>query len=60
MSQKKKSEPEADGRFWEVKRDGEVLAYGPKETMPDAAMRKDMRLGGLKVYVEGKLYREGK
>lgn len=46
--------------YWEVKRDGQVLAHGPEETMPTSAMCKDMKLGGLKVYVLGKVYREEK
>lgn len=57
--QTKKSEHEAKP-YWENRRDGEVIAYGPKETMPTAAERKDMRLGGLKLYVNGKIYREDK
>ena len=47
-------------RYWENRRNGEVIAYGPKETMPTAEERKGMRSAGLKIYVEGKLYREGK
>lgn len=46
--------------YWQVKRDGIPLASGPKSTMPDANQRKSMRAGGLKIYVEGKLYREAK
>ena len=46
--------------YWAVKRDGEVISYGPKETMPNAQERKVLREGGHKIYVEGKLYREGK
>jgi hypothetical protein len=56
----KRSEQEQDKPYWENRRDGEVIAYGSKETMPTAAERKDMRLGGLKLYVNGKIYREDK
>lgn len=50
----------ADKTYWEVRRDGVPLAGGPKETMPTAEERKSMRSGGLKIYVEGKIFREGK
>lgn len=46
--------------YWEVRRDGVPLASDPKPTMPDAKQRKSMREGGCKIYVEGKLFREGK
>ena len=46
--------------YWEARRDGAVIAHGPKATMPDAEARKRLREGGLKIYVEGKIYREGK
>ena len=46
--------------YWEARRDGAVIAHGPKKTMPGEQERKLMRSGGLKIYVEGKLYREGK
>lgn len=46
--------------YWENRRNGEVIAYGPKETMPTVEEQKDMRLGGLKLYVNGKIYREDK
>lgn len=46
--------------YWEVRREGAVVSHGPKETMPNAQERKTLREGGHKVYVEGKLYREGK
>lgn len=49
-----------DKTYWEVRRDGVPLAGGPKSTMPDAKQRKSMREGGCKIYVEGKLFREGK
>ena len=61
MSRLKKEKPQAEVKpYWENRRNGEVIAFGPKETMPTAAEQKDMRLGGLRVYVEGKLYREDK
>lgn len=46
--------------YWAVKRGGEVICHGPKQTMPNAQERKLLREGGHKIYVEGKLYREGK
>lgn len=46
--------------YWEVRRDGVALAGGPKETMPNPEQRKSMRSAGLKIYVEGKLFREVK
>ena len=49
-----------DMPYWDVRRDGVPLAYGPKATMPTAEERKGMRSAGLKIYVEGKLYREDK
>ena len=49
-----------DAPYWEVKRGSERIAYGPKNTMPNTAERKSMRSGDLKIYVEGKLYREDK
>lgn len=58
-AQNKNSKVEAKP-YWEIRRGGVVIAYGPKETMPTAAERKDMHLGGLKLYVNGKIYREDK
>ena len=56
-----KKENDVDKKdYWEVRRDGVPLAGGPKSTMPDAQQRKSMREGGCKIYVEGKLFREGK
>ena len=46
--------------YWEARRDGVVICHGPKKTMPSAEERKRLRAGGLKIYVEGKLYREAK
>ena len=46
--------------YWEVLRDGVPLAGGPKSTMPDLEQRKSMRAGGLKIYVEGKIFKEDK
>lgn len=46
--------------YWEVRRNGVPLAGGSKATMPSAEERKLLRNGGLKLYVEGKLYREDK
>lgn len=39
---------------------GVPLAGGPKSTFPNAEERKSLRSGGLKIYVEGKLFREEK
>ena len=50
----------AEKPYWEVRRDSVPLAGGPKSTMPDTRQRKSMREGGCKIYVEGKLFREGK
>ena len=49
-----------DVPYWEVRREGVPLAYGPKATMPTTEERKMLRAGVLKIYVEGKLYREDK
>lgn len=49
-----------DKQYWEVKRVGCPMASGPKSTMPDEQQRNSMREGGCKIYVEGKLFREGK
>lgn len=46
--------------YWEARRDGVVISHGPKKTMPSVEERKRLRAGGLKIYVEGKLYREAK
>lgn len=46
--------------YWQVRRNGVPLAGGPKETMPTESERKSMRSAGLKIYVEGKLFREVK
>ena len=46
--------------YWQTKRDGEIIAHGPKETFPDAGQRRVFRADGYKIYVEGKLYQEGK
>jgi len=47
-----------DKPYWQVCREKEVLAYGQKETMPSQGQRKSMREAGLKIYVEGKVFRE--
>lgn len=46
--------------YWEARRDGVVICHGPKKTMPGTEERKRLRAGGLKIYVEGKLFREEK
>lgn len=45
-------------KTWEIKRDGEVLNWGPPETFPDAKARKMFRADGYKIYVDGKLYKD--
>ena len=42
MSESKHTATESQ-RYWENRRNGEVIAYGPKETMPTAEERKGMR-----------------
>lgn len=46
--------------YWEARRGADRLAYGPKETFPNAQERRALRSGGLKICVEGKLFREEK
>ena len=46
--------------YWEVRRNGVPLCGGPKSTMPCAEERKLLRDGGLKLYVDGKIFREDK
>lgn len=46
--------------YWEVFKDGERFAYGPKETMPDPGQRKELKAGGYQLKVGGKIFREGK
>lgn len=48
----------AEKPYWEVRRDGVPLAYGPKMSLPTAPERKALRHGGHKVYVEGKLFND--
>lgn len=43
--------------YWEVRRGQEILAYGGKETIPTRDQQKSMCDAGLKIYVEGKVYR---
>lgn len=45
-------------KTWEIRREGDVVALGPAETMPNAAERKRFRADGYKIYVDGKLYKE--
>lgn len=44
--------------YWQVKRDGVVIAHGPKDTFPSAEERKAIRSGGHKIYVDGRIYKE--
>lgn len=46
--------------YWEVRRDGIIIAHGGKSTMPLIAERQSMRSAGMKIYVEGKIFREVK
>jgi hypothetical protein len=48
----------AEKPYWEVRRDGVPLAYGPKASFPTESERKALRDGGHKVYVEGKIFKE--
>lgn len=45
-------------QYWQVRRGQEVLAHGLKETMPSREQRQSMRNAGLKIYVDGKIFRE--
>lgn len=49
-----------DKDYWEVRRDGVPLCGGSKATFPCAEERKLLRNGGMKLYVEGKLFKESK
>lgn len=44
--------------YWEVKKDGNRVAYGPKETLPPKSQRQAMRRDGYRIYVDGKIYKE--
>lgn len=50
----------AEKPYWEVRRNGVPLAYGPKASFPTESERKALRHGGHKVYVEGKLFNDEK
>lgn len=46
--------------YWEVRQNGIIIAHGGKSTMPLLAERQSMRSAGMKIYVEGKIFREVK
>lgn len=43
--------------YWQVRQGNIVIAHGPKSTMPMLAARQSMRSAGMKIYVEGKIFR---
>lgn len=44
--------------IWEVRKNGNVFAHGPVETMPPPEQRRQMRAAGYEIYLDGKLYRK--
>lgn len=46
-------------KTWEVRRDGVVVCWGSAESFPSAKERKTLRAHGHKIFVDGKLYKEG-
>lgn len=46
--------------YWGVRREGVTMAWGSKDSFPNEEERKNLRAGGHKIYLEGKLFREGK
>lgn len=46
--------------YWEVRQNGVIVAHGTKSTMPLLAERQSMRSAGMKIYIEGKIFREVK
>ena len=45
--------------MWEVKRAGEVIAWGEKSAPPDAQEARRFREDGYKVFVDGKEVKKG-
>lgn len=45
---------------WEIRRSGEVIAWGPENTFPSLRERKMFRADGYSVYVDGKVFRDQK
>lgn len=43
---------------WEVRDGKTVLAHGPMETFPERDERGKFRRSGLKIYVDGKVWKE--
>ncbi len=46
--------------YWQVKRGSVTLCYGPRETLPTPAQRKQLCADGYQVVVEGKESKGGK
>lgn len=46
--------------MWQIKRDGEVIAWGEKSSPPDSQECKRFRNDGYKVYIDGKEVKSGK
>lgn len=44
---------------YQIKQDGIAKCGGPMTTFPNAAERASLKRGGCKIYVDGKLYKEG-
>lgn len=40
-----------------IKRDKQILQQGDISQLPDIVTRKQMRAAGLKIYIDGKVYR---
>ena len=38
--------------YWESQKNGTVFAHGPKETLPSAAVQKQLRDGGYKITIK--------
>lgn len=55
MDVKKNHEEEAKRAKWQIRRGGEIISFGPEETLPDLQERKQRRADGYQVYVDGKL-----
>jgi hypothetical protein len=43
-----------------IKQNGVPKCSGPMATFPDPVLRKQLKAGGCKIYVDGKLWREAK
>lgn len=45
--------------YWAVKRGADTLCHGPRETFPEAEMRKRLKRDGYRLTVDGKPWKEG-